>query len=230
MENPIIVACDFKSKADLEVFLKPFNEKPLFLKVGMEMFYKEGRELVVDLKRRGYRIFLDLKLHDIPNTVASALNVLKDLDVDFITIHAQGGVDMMRAAANAVAGTNTKLLAVSVLTSIDEQGLVEELQVNESLSNYALHLANLAKQAGIHGCICSPHEVKSIREALGETFVCVTPGIRLESGDVHDQKRIMTPLEAMKQGANHLVIGRAITNAANPKEIYETIEVSLCQK
>lgn len=230
MVNPIIVACDFKSKADLEVFLKPFNDKPLFLKVGMELFYKEGRALVEDLKRRGYRIFLDLKLHDIPNTVASALNVLKDLDVDFITIHAQGGLDMMRAAANAVAGTNTKLLAVSVLTSIDESGLESDLLVKEPLGSYALHLAALAQQAGIHGCICSPHEVKSIRETLGESFICVTPGIRLASGDVHDQKRIMTPLEAMKQGANHLVIGRAITNAANPKEIYETIEVSLCQK
>lgn len=230
MGNPIIIACDFENRNTFEKFLEEFEGETLFLKIGMELYYKEGWSLVQSAKERGHKVFLDLKLHDIPNTVSSALRVLKDLDVDFITIHAQGGKEMMQAAVNAVQGTRTKLLAVTVLTSIDESVLKGELNVNKSLSTHALDLAILAQSAGVDGCICSPHEVALIKETLGESFLCVTPGIRLESGDVHDQKRVMTPQRAMNLGSNHLVIGRAITKNENPRALYESLKETLCQK
>ncbi len=223
MRDKVIIACDFKTRQELDVFLQPFGDTQLFLKVGMELFYKEGRFLVKYLKDQGHKIFLDLKLHDIPNTVKASLSNLKDLDVDFITIHASGGYNMMKAAVEALEGTNTKLLAVTVLTSLDQDMLENELGVNKEIQEHATHLARLAQQAGVYGCICSPHEVEGIKENLGRDFGCVTPGIRLAQDLMDDQKRVMTPSQAIGKGADYLVIGRSITNASSPIETYKNL-------
>ena len=223
MKDQIIIACDFKSRADLEVFLEPFADESLFLKIGMEMFYKEGRTLVEDLKARGHRIFLDLKLHDIPNTAKAAANAIKDLDVDFLTVHTQGGKAMMEAVVEALQGTNTKVLGVSVLTSIDQHILQEDLGIDQDLVDYTVRLASLAKEAGVYGCICSPLEVQAIKKQTGVEFACVTPGIRFLTDTLNDQKRVMTPELAVANGANYLVIGRSITNAENPYETYHSV-------
>lgn len=227
MQQPIIIACDFKSKEELLAFLEPFDGQTLFLKIGMELFYKEGRELVEACQNMGHRIFLDLKLHDIPNTVGSAMRNLRDLNADFITIHAPGGFEMMRQAQLALEGTNTKILAVTVLTSIDETVLQTELLNDTPVQTLALHYAQLAQKAGIAGCICSAFESKQIKESIGNDFLCVTPGIRLVEGQADDQKRVMTPVQAKENGADHMVIGRAITQHENPVEIYKTIEEQL---
>lgn len=223
MKDKVIIACDFKTRQELDHFLQPFGDTKLFLKVGMELFYKEGRFLVKYLKEQGHRIFLDLKLHDIPNTVKASLSNLKDLDVDFITIHASGGFNMMKAAVEALHGTNTKLLAVTVLTSLDQAMLEDELGVNKKIQEHATNLARLAKEAGVYGCICSPHEVESIKLTVGEDFGCVTPGIRLAQDLMDDQKRVMTPAQAINKGADYLVIGRSITNAAMPFDTYNNL-------
>lgn len=223
MKDQIIIACDFKSRADLEAFLEPFSQESLFLKIGMEMFYKEGRSLVEDLKARGHRIFLDLKLHDIPNTAQAAAHAIKDLDVDFLTVHAQGGQAMMEAVVKALQGTNTKVLAVSVLTSIDQQILHDDLGIDQKLVDYTVRLARLAESAGVYGCICSPLEVPAIKAGVGSDFACVTPGVRFATDTLNDQKRVMTPELALANGANYLVIGRSITQAANPYETYLSV-------
>lgn len=223
MKEQIIIACDFKSKLELESFLEPFKGQSLFLKIGMELFYKEGISLVKEMKNRGHRIFLDLKLHDIPNTVKASLNNLKDLEVDFITIHAGGGLKMMEAAADVVKGSSTKLLAVTVLTSLDEAMLQHELNVSKSIEEHVIDLAKLAQKAGIDGCICSPHEVTLVKENVGESFMCVTPGIRLAHDTMDDQKRVMTPLQAIGVGADYLVVGRSITGSASPIDTYNKL-------
>lgn len=223
MKEQIIIACDFKSKCELESFLEPFQGQSLFLKIGMELFYKEGVSLVNEMKNRGHRIFLDLKLHDIPNTVKASLNNLKDLEVDFITIHAGGGLKMMEAAAEAVKGSCTKLLAVTVLTSLDEMMLQDELNVSKSIQEHAIGLAKLAQKAGIDGCICSPHEVSLLKQNVEEGFMCVTPGIRLAHDTMDDQKRVMTPLQAVEMGADYLVVGRSITASSSPIDTYNKI-------
>ena len=220
-----IIACDFQNKEELDAFLAPFGEERLFLKIGMELYYHEGKALIKELKAKGHKIFLDLKLHDIPNTVAKSLKSLQELSVDFITIHAGGGANMLRAAAEVVKGTETKLLAVTILTSIDEEMLRTELMITETLENVVTRYALMAYKAGINGCICSPYEVDAIQRLIAdENFVCVTPGIRLSGDAAGDQSRIATPTWAFEQGASAIVVGRSITESKTPYTTYKNIK------
>ncbi|MBT2581879.1 orotidine-5'-phosphate decarboxylase [Planococcus sp. ISL-109] len=222
MTSKPIIALDFPSKLDVEEFLSEFTE-PLFLKVGMELFYQEGPELVNTLNVYGHDIFLDLKLHDIPNTVESAMRRIAELGVDMVNVHAAGGVAMMEAAKRGLSGSGTKLIAVTQLTSTSEEQMQQEQLIPVTLQESVLHYANLAKQAGLDGVVCSVHEAKAIGEACGEDFLRVTPGIRPASSEAHDQKRIATPRDAKAQGATHIVVGRAITRSENPQKSYEYI-------
>ncbi|GBU11077.1 orotidine-5'-phosphate decarboxylase [Erysipelotrichaceae bacterium] len=224
----IIIACDFKNATELYKFLEPFGNTTLFLKIGMELYYEEGKPLIRDLKARGHKIFLDLKLHDIPNTIAKTLETLKDLDVEYITIHAGGGEVMLTAAAAAIKNTNTKLLAVTILTSISEDMLKNELMITESLENVVTRYALMAYKAGIDGCICSPHEVPAIKHLLNDAnFICITPGIRLTGDAIGDQIRVMTPKQAFDHGATKIVIGRSITNSDTPYQTYKKISTEI---
>ena len=221
----IMIACDFETKEELFQFLRPFGSEKLSLKIGMELFYREGRLLIEYLKALGHSIFLDLKLHDIPNTVAQALHNLKDLEVDYITIHAAGGSAMLKAAADALKDSKTKLLAVTILTSIDEETLHNDLRINESLADAVCKYAKTAQDCGVHGVICSPYEVRLIKNYVQEpTFECITPGIRLEDDVVGDQSRVATPQFAFSEGANAIVIGRSITTNSNPYLRYLVIQ------
>lgn len=227
MTKPTFIACDFKSREECIDFLQPFAGESLYLKIGMKLFYREGREFVEVCQSMGHKIFLDLKLHDIPNTVGSALKNLRDLNVDYITIHASGGYEMMHQAQLAIEGTKTKLLAVTVLTSIDQEILSNELMNPSPLKEVALGLAASAKRAGVAGCICSAFEAQDIKNHVGEDFLCITPGIRLADGSVDDQKRIMTPTQAVANGADGIVVGRAITKSETPYETYMSIKESI---
>ncbi|MFC4712510.1 orotidine-5'-phosphate decarboxylase [Planococcus dechangensis] len=222
MTSKPIIALDFPSKLDVEEFLSEFTE-PLFLKVGMELFYQEGPDLVNTLNLYGHDIFLDLKLHDIPNTVESAMRRIAELGVDMVNVHAAGGVAMMEAAKRGLSGSGTKLIAVTQLTSTSEEQMQQEQLIPVTLQESVLHYAKLAKQAGLDGVVCSVHEAKAIGEACGEDFLRVTPGIRPASSEAHDQKRIATPRDAKAQGATHIVVGRAITRSENPQKSYEYI-------
>ena len=223
MERDVIIACDFKSKAELMEFLKPFKGLNPYIKIGMEMYYKEGPELVRELKRDGFKIFLDLKLHDIPNTVKAAMAKIGELGVDITNVHAEGGIEMMKAAKEGLnsteAGKNTKLIAVTILTSINDEilhnelGIKEDLHVNDVVRKYALN----AKEAGLDGVVCSALEAPIIKE-IG--FMSVTPGIRLLGDDVNDQKRAATPALAKENGSTYIVVGRSITKADNPVDAY----------
>ncbi|TLG73807.1 orotidine-5'-phosphate decarboxylase [Culicoidibacter larvae] len=223
-QTPIIIACDFASRAELEIFLQPFGSEPLFLKIGMELYYKEGNSLVQELKERGYKVFLDLKLHDIPNTVAQALRSLAQLDVEYITVHATGGAAMLKAASEAVQGSKTKLLAVTVLTSISEESLQRDLGVVATLDETVMAYAKMAQDNGIDGVICSPHETAAIRAQAGTEFAIVTPGIRDVNDATDDQARVATPEWALEQGATELVIGRSITGSKQPLATYMNIK------
>ena len=224
-QNKIMIACDFETKEELFQFLHPFGNEKLALKIGMELFYREGRLLVEHLKTLGHSIFLDLKLHDIPNTVAKALYNLKDLEVDYITIHASGGSAMLKAAQNVLTDSKTKLLAVTILTSIDETTLHNELGITKSLTDVVCEYAKMASDNGITGCICSPYEVKKIREFIkNPEFICITPGIRLATDSIGDQVRVATPQFAFGEGANALVIGRSITANEAPHQRYLDIK------
>lgn len=222
MTSKPIIALDFPSKLDVEEFLSEFTD-PLFLKVGMELFYQEGPELVNTLNLYGHDIFLDLKLHDIPNTVESAMRRIAELGVDMVNVHAAGGLAMMEAAKRGIAGSGTKLIAVTQLTSTSEQQMQQEQLIPVTLQESVLHYAKLAKQAGLDGVVCSVHEAKAIGEACGEDFLRVTPGIRPATSESHDQKRIATPSDAKAQGSTHIVVGRAITRSENPQKSYEYI-------
>ncbi|MGM0897599.1 MAG: orotidine-5'-phosphate decarboxylase [Bacillota bacterium] len=222
MTSKPIIALDFPSKLDVEEFLSEFTE-PLFLKVGMELFYQEGPELVNTLNLYGHDIFLDLKLHDIPNTVESAMRRIAELGVDMVNVHAAGGLAMMEAAKRGLVGSGTKLIAVTQLTSMGEQQMQQEQLIPVTLQESVLHYAKLAKQAGLDGVVCSVHEAKAIGEACGEDFLRVTPGIRPARSESHDQKRIATPSDAKAQGSTHIVVGRAITRSENPQKSYEYI-------
>ena len=222
MTSKPIIALDFPSKLDVEEFLSEFTE-PLFLKVGMELFYQEGPELVNTLNLYGHDIFLDLKLHDIPNTVESAMRRIAELGVDMVNVHAAGGIAMMEAAKRGLAGSGTKLIAVTQLTSTSEEQMQKEQLISVSLEQSVLHYAKLAKQAGLDGVVCSVHEAKAIGEACGEGFLRVTPGIRPAASESHDQKRIATPGDAKAQGSTHIVVGRAITRSENPQKSYDYI-------
>lgn len=222
MTSKPIIALDFPSKLDVEEFLSEFTE-PLFLKVGMELFYQEGPELIRTLNRDGHDLFLDLKLHDIPNTVESAMRRIAELGVDMVNVHAAGGLAMMQAAKRGLAGSGTKLIAVTQLTSTSEEQMQKEQLISVSLEDSVLHYAQLAKQAGLDGVVCSVHEAKAIGEVCGEDFLRVTPGIRPAAAESHDQKRIATPSDAKIQGSTHIVVGRAITRSENPQKSYDYI-------
>ncbi|XKE93654.1 orotidine-5'-phosphate decarboxylase [Metaplanococcus flavidus] len=220
-ERPII-ALDFASKEQTMEFLLNFDES-LFVKVGMELFYQEGPELVREINRLGHDIFLDLKLHDIPNTVESAMRGIAKLDVAMVNVHAAGGIEMMRAAKRGLKGSDTQLIAVTQLTSTSEEQMQREQLISASLEESVVHYARLADEAGLHGVVCSVHEAEAIGDACGEEFLRVTPGIRPAQASVDDQKRVATPAEASRQGSTHIVVGRAITKAANPQDSYNQI-------
>lgn len=221
--NKPIIALDFSSKQQVEDFLSKFDE-PLFVKVGMELFYQEGPELVRSIKKMGHQIFLDLKLHDIPNTVEAAMRGLAKLGVDLTNVHAAGGFDMLQAAKRGLAGSDTKLIAVTQLTSTDENQMHEDQLIYVSLEESVLHYAKQAKRAGLDGVVCSVLEARGITDACGEEFLKVTPGIRLADGAADDQKRVATPAKARVQGSTHIVVGRAITKSPDPAASYRQIK------
>lgn len=224
--NKPIIALDFPSEIKVFQFLNQFDEK-LFVKIGMELFYQEGPDIVRKIKDLGHDIFLDLKLHDIPNTVKSAMKGLARLGVDLVNVHAAGGKNMMEAAIEGLeAGSDDKramLIAVTQLTSTTEEQMQKEQKIPLSLLDSVLHYAQLTKDAGLDGVVCSVHEAKNIADVCGETFLRVTPGIRLPGGDAHDQKRIATPDYARINGSSYIVIGRAVTKAENPVEAYKKV-------
>lgn len=213
--HPIMVACDVETQTDLDKLLENFKDEKPCLKIGMELFYFEGPAIVKQLKEKGYAVFLDLKLHDIPNTVFKALSQLAKLDVDYVTVHAAGGRAMLEAASKAVKGTNTKVLAVTLLTSLSQDAVTHELLLNGAVSDIATHYAKMAAEAGINGCICSPHEAQAILQSTNPSFLRICPGIRFASDAIGDQVRVATPAEAFKMGASSLVIGRSITQATD---------------
>ncbi|AQU79873.1 orotidine-5'-phosphate decarboxylase [Planococcus faecalis] len=221
MSKPII-ALDFASKQQVEEFLMQFSE-PLFVKVGMELYYQEGPELIRYIKSLGHEIFLDLKLHDIPNTVESAMRGLSKLGVDMVNVHAAGGFEMMKAAKRGLADSDTKLIAVTQLTSTSEEQMHEDQLIYVSLEESVLHYAKRAMQAGLDGVVCSVLEAQAIGDACGQEFLRVTPGIRPAGVLANDQKRIATPAQAREKGSSHIVVGRAITKADNPSESYSQI-------
>ena len=225
----VIIACDFKNKDDLYEFLKPFDGLNPYLKIGMEIFYKEGPELVKDLRKKGFRIFLDLKCHDIPNTVESAMRNLGELGVEITNVHAAGGIKMMEAARRGLdsteAGKKTKLIAVTQLTSISQEVLENELLIKEGLKNVVKQYALNAKAAGLDGVVCSALEAPIIKE-LG--LLSVTPGIRFADNSVDDQKRVATPALAKELGSTYIVVGRSITKADDPVAAYKRCVEEFC--
>jgi len=229
-EKRIMIACDFETKEELFTFLQPFGNEKLSLKIGMELFYREGRMLIEYLQAMGHHIFLDLKLHDIPNTVAQALANLKDLDVDYITVHAAGGKAMLQAAVQALADSKTKLLAVTILTSINEETLHDDLRIPGAMQDVVTQYAKLASDSGVDGVICSPYEVKAIKSVVAHAdFECITPGIRLFDDKLGDQSRVATPEFAFEQGASAVVIGRSITSYEEAYERYHSLTMSIKQ-
>ena len=223
MGKDVIVACDFPSKAQVMDFLDKFKERKPFVKIGMELFYAEGPDIVREIKARGHKIFLDLKLHDIPNTVKSARRVLSRLDVDMCNLHAAGTVPMMKAALEGLTredGTRPILIAVTQLTSTDQAAMESDLLIREPIENVVMHYANRAKEAGLDGVVCSPLEAEKVHSVCGDGFLTVTPGVRFADGDRGDQKRVMTPAEAKKIGSDYIVVGRPITAAEDPVSAY----------
>ncbi len=224
MGKDVIIACDFPSAEETLAFLDRFEGKKPFVKIGMELFYAEGPEIVRAIKARGYRIFLDLKLHDIPNTVKKAMAVLSRLDVDLCNLHAAGTAEMMRAALEGLTrpdGTRPLLIAVTQLTSTDQEALERELLIEQPIDEVVLAYAENAKRAGLDGVVCSPLEAEKVHARCGAGFLTVTPGVRFADGDRGDQKRVMTPAQAKAIGSDYIVIGRPITAAADPVAAYE---------
>lgn len=225
MSKDVIIACDFNSKADLMTFLDKFeneDRKP-FLKVGMELFYAEGPAIVKEIKARGHKIFLDLKLHDIPNTVKKAMAVLSALDVDICNLHAAGTAAMMEAALEGLTradGTRPLLIAVTQLTSTSEERMQKDLLVDRPLDEVVMHYAKNAKDAGLDGVVCSPLEAGKVKAVCGDAFLTVTPGVRFADGEVGDQVRVTTPAKARELGSDYIVVGRPITQAADPVQAY----------
>ena len=222
MNRDVIIACDFKDKADTLAFLDQFQAEKPFVKIGMELFYGEGPDIVRAIKDRGHKIFLDLKLHDIPNTVKKAMQNLARLGVDMTNVHAAGTIDMMRAAREGL-GDDALLIAVTQLTSTTEERMQCELLINAPIADTVAHYARNAKEAGLGGVVCSPLEASLVKEACGRGFITVTPGIRFADGDVGDQKRIMTPALARETGTEFIVVGRPITQAADPVAAYRRV-------
>ena len=229
MGKDVIIACDFKNREELFKFLEPFKGLNPFLKIGMEIFYKEGPQLVKDLKAQGCRIFLDLKLHDIPNTVESAMRNLSELGAEIVNCHAAGGIEMMKAARRGLdhteQGKKSELIAVTQLTSISQEALEKELLIEKPLPEVVKQYALNAKEAGLQGVVCSPLEASIIKE-LG--LISVTPGIRFADNSVNDQKRVATPEYAKEMGSTYIVVGRAITGASDPVAAYNRCVKEFC--
>lgn len=224
MGKAVIIACDFKNKADTLNFLDKFKDEKLFLKIGMELFYSEGPDIVREIKKRGHKIFLDLKLHDIPNTVEKAMKSLANLDVDMTNVHAAGTKDMMSAGLRGLTkddGTRPLLIAVTQLTSTSQERMEQELLIKEPIEDVVMHYAENTKEAGLDGVVCSPLEVQAVKAKCGKDFITVTPGIRFAAKDVGDQVRITTPAKAKELGSDYIVVGRPITQAENPVEAYK---------
>lgn len=224
MGRDVIIACDFAGAGDCMAFLDKFTGKKPFVKIGMELFYAEGPQIVRAIKERGHKIFLDLKLHDIPNTVKKSMAVLSRLDVDMCNLHAGGAIPMMEAALEGLTrpdGTRPLLIAVTQLTSTSEEIMRRDLLINEPIEEVVMHYAENAKRAGLDGVVCSPLEASAVHGRCGEGFLTVTPGIRYADGDKGDQSRVTTPARAREIGSDYIVVGRPITVAADPVAAYE---------
>ena len=224
MGKDVIIACDFPDAETTLAFLDRFTGRKPFVKIGMELFYGAGPDIVRTIKARGHQIFLDLKLHDIPNTVKKAMTVLRDLGADIVNLHAAGTAAMMEAALEGLTrpdGTRPLLIAVTQLTSTDQTALENELLIEKPVAEVVMHYAMNARKAGLDGVVCSPLEAAKVHEACGSGFLTVTPGVRFADGDRGDQKRVMTPAEAKKAGSDYIVVGRPITAAADPVAAYE---------
>ena len=231
MGKDVIIACDFSSKEKVFEFLDKFQGRKPFVKIGMELFYAEGPEIVREIKKRGHKIFLDLKLHDIPNTVKKSMSVLSRLDVDMTNLHASGTINMMTAAIEGLTredGTRPILIAVTQLTSTDQESMQNDLLINEPIDKVVMHYASNAKKAGLDGVVCSPLEAEKVHNTCGNDFVTVTPGVRFADGEVGDQKRVMTPEQAKKIGSDYIVVGRPITAAEDPVAAYERCVREFC--
>ncbi len=223
MGKDVIVACDFASKEMTMDFLAKFKDKKPFVKIGMELFYAEGPQIVKELKERGHKVFLDLKLHDIPNTVKKAMAVLSRLDVDMCNVHAGGTCKMMEAALEGLTRddkTRPIIIAVTQLTSTDQESMEKDLLIEKPIADVVMHYAKNAKNAGLDGVVCSPLEANGVHASCGDDFITVTPGVRFADGDIGDQKRVMTPAEAKKVGSDYIVVGRPITAADDPVAAY----------
>ena len=231
MGKDVIVACDFSSAEQVMTFLDKFTGRKPFVKIGMELFYAEGPSIVRQIKARGHKVFLDLKLHDIPNTVKKAMSVLSNLDVDICNLHAAGTTAMMQGALEGLTrpdGSRPLLIAVTQLTSTDQESMERDLLIREPIDQVVMHYAKTAKNAGLDGIVCSPLEAGKVHDVCGKEFLTVTPGVRFADGDVGDQKRVMTPEQAKLIGSDYIVVGRPITAAADPVAAYERCVAEFC--
>ena len=231
MGKDVIIACDFASAGQTFEFLDLFGSRKPFVKIGMELFYAEGPEIVSEIKKRGHKIFLDLKLHDIPNTVKKSMAVLSRLDVDMCNLHAAGTIPMMQAALEGLTrpdGTRPLLIAVTQLTSTDSEHLEKDLLIREPMDKVVMHYAKNAAEAGLDGVVCSPLEAAKVHGVCGKDFLTVTPGVRFADGELGDQKRVMTPAQAKIAGSDYIVVGRPITASSDPAAAYERCVEEFC--
>ena len=231
MGKDVIIACDFASREATLKFLDQFTGRKPFIKIGMELYYAEGPSIVRELKERGHKIFLDLKLHDIPNTVKKSMAVLSRLDVDMTNLHASGTKAMMEAALEGLTrpdGTRPLLIAVTQLTSTDQESMENDLMIHAPIDEVVMHYAKCAEEAGLDGIVCSPLEAGKVHDRCGKNFLTITPGVRFADGDVGDQKRVMTPAAAKEIGSDSIVVGRPITAAADPVAAYERCVAEFC--
>lgn len=223
MAKDVIIACDFDGAKKTLEFLDLFRDVKPFVKIGMELFYSAGPDIVREIKRRGHKIFLDLKLHDIPNTVRKSMAVISGLGADILDLHAAGTVNMMKAGLEGVRrpdGTRPLLIAITQLTSTDEESMRRDLLIDKPIKDVVMHYALNAKSAGLDGIVCSPLEAAGVHETCGKNFLTITPGIRFEESDKGDQKRVMTPAAAREAGSDYIVVGRPITAAVDPVAAY----------
>ena len=231
MGKDVIIACDFASAEQTFAFLDQFTDVKPFVKIGMELYYAAGPDIVRQIKARGHKIFLDLKLHDIPNTVKKAMAVLSGLDVDICNLHAAGTKAMMQAALEGLTcpdGTRPLLIAVTQLTSTDQESMERDLLIYKPIDQVVMHYAKTAKEAGLDGIVCSPLEAGKVHDACGSEFITVTPGVRFADGEVGDQKRVMTPAQAKEIGSDYIVVGRPITAAVDPVAAYNRCVAEFC--
>ncbi len=232
MKRDVIIALDFKDGKTALNFLDKFVDKKLFVKVGMELFYAEGPSIVKEIKERGHKIFLDLKLHDIPNTVKGGMRSLSHLGVDIVNVHATGTISMMKAALEGSIrddGTRPLVIAVTQLTSTSEERMKEELLIESKINDTIVHYAKNAKKAGLDGVVCSPLEAGMVKNAVGMDFLTVTPGVRFDDGEKGDQVRVTTPMKAKEIGSDFIVVGRPITQVENPVEVYNRCVKEFCE-